>query len=101
LRSRGGMNTAQPGRHERNFENLPQEYREELPKCKGIRSIFLQPCVTDEYKLKLIEVDENGFRHFLYDEHGSSTDRTDLAVKRMRAFYQPEKFRLCCYRAAL
>ena len=74
------------------LEKLPEEYGEKLPpETEEIRKIFLQPTVTDEYVIKFTELNEDGLRHFLCEERGFSADRVDLAVKRMRAFYQKEK----------
>ena len=74
------------------LENLPQEYRDQLPgEMQDIRDIFLQPTVTDEYDLKFNELDENGLRRFLCDERDFSVGRLDLAVKRVKSFQQQER----------
>jgi flap endonuclease-1 len=78
-------------KHER-LENLPEGYRGRLPpEIQAIRNLFLQPKVTDDYEIKYAGLNEPELRHFLCDERGFSEDRVDLAVKRMRVFYQREK----------
>jgi len=75
-----------------NLEHFPVEYRDQLPgEVQEIRGIFLHPKVTDDYSTKFRGLDEEGLRRFLCDERGFSTDRVDLAVKRMRVFYSAEK----------
>jgi flap endonuclease-1 len=78
-------------KHER-LENLPREYEDQLPtEFQEVRRVFLQPSVTDDYEIKFNGLNEEGLRHFLCDERGFSEDRVNLAVKRMRAFYQQDK----------
>jgi flap endonuclease-1 len=78
-------------KHER-LENLPNEYRDQLPsEIHAIRNLFLQPKVTDDYEIKFTGLNEAELRHFLCGERGFSGDRVDLAVQRMRVFYQQEK----------
>ena len=75
-----------------NLENLPAEYQDQLPaELEVIRGIFLHPKVTDEYSTKFGGLDEEALRRFLCDDRGFSTDRVDLAVKRMRTFYSADK----------
>jgi flap endonuclease-1 len=74
------------------LEGLPKDYRDRLPpEVQNIRSIFLQPTVTEDYSVKFTGLDEAGLRQFLVGERGFSGDRVDLAVSRMRAFYVREK----------
>ncbi len=74
------------------LEKLPSEYREQLPKeTQEIRNLFLNPTITDDYDLKFKGLDEDGLKQFLCVERGFSTDRVDLAIRRMREFYSQEK----------
>lgn len=74
------------------LENLPPEYQEKLPpETREIRNLFLNPAVIDDYDLKFKGLNENDLRQFLCMERGFSSDRVDLAVKRMREFYSQEK----------
>jgi len=76
----------------RSLENLPKEYKDQLPsEAPDIRRIFLQPNVRTDYVLKFNDMNEDGLRRFLIDERGFSVDRVDLAVKRMRTFHLQEK----------
>lgn len=75
-----------------NLENLPAEYRGQLPpEAQEIRMIFLQPATTEAYDIRFNGLNEDGLRHFLCDERGFSPDRVDLAIKRMKFFYSQEK----------
>ena len=75
-----------------NLENLPSEYQDRLPsEAEEVRNIFLQPTVADDYEIRFGELDENGLRHFLVAERGFSLDRVDLAIKRMKVFYEQDK----------
>ncbi len=74
------------------LENLPPEYREQLPtETREIRNLFLNPPITDDYDLKFKGLKEDDLKQFLCAERGFSTDRVELAVKRMREFYSQEK----------
>ena len=74
------------------LENLPSEYRDQLPpETQEIRGLFLNPPVTNDYDLKFKGLNEDGLRQFLCAERGFSSDRADLAIKRMREFYSQEK----------
>jgi len=74
------------------LENLPLEYREQLPaESQEIRNLFLNPPVTDDYDLEFKGLSEVDLKRFLCAERGFSSDRVDLAVKRMRGFYSQEK----------
>jgi flap endonuclease-1 len=75
-----------------NLEELPDEYRDQLPsEVPAIRGIFLQPRVTEDYQIKFTGLNEVGLERFLVSERAFSEDRVDLAIKRMKAFYQQEK----------
>jgi flap endonuclease-1 len=74
------------------LEQLPTEYRTKLPpQFLEVRSLFLEPTVTDNYDTAFHGINEEGLRRFLCDERGFSIDRVDLAIKRMNAFYQAER----------
>jgi len=74
------------------LENLPSDYQEQLPpETREIRNLFLNPTVTNDYDLKFKGLKEDNLRQFLCAERGFSSDRVDLAVKRMREFYSQEK----------
>jgi len=75
-----------------NLEGLPPEYQERLhPEAPEVRKIFLNPTVTDDYKIVFTGLNEAGLRNFLIEERGFSLDRVELAVKRMKSFYSQEK----------
>ena len=70
------------------LEGLPREYHDKLPtEVSEIRKIFLQPNVTDDYKIEFTGLNEDGLRKFLIADRGFSQDRVELAIKRMRTFY--------------
>jgi flap endonuclease-1 len=74
------------------LEELPSQYREELPEnSEEIRQIFLKPRITEEYEIRYRELDESGLFRFLCDERRFSRDRVDLAVRRMKQFYARER----------
>ncbi len=49
-----------------------------------VRKIFLQPKVTDNYKLDWPEMDEDGILSLLCDEHDFSVDRVKSALNKVR-----------------
>ncbi|MGA3110068.1 MAG: flap structure-specific endonuclease, partial [Candidatus Bathyarchaeia archaeon] len=74
------------------LEDLPPEYREQLPtETREIRNLFLNPPITNDYDLKFKGLKEDDLKQFLCAERGFSTDRLEVAVKRMREFYSQEK----------
>jgi flap endonuclease-1 len=78
-------------KHER-LENFPKDYEDQLPSdIQEVRRIFLQPTVTNDYEINYDGLNEEGLRHFLCDERGFSESRVELAVMRMKAFYQQDK----------
>jgi flap endonuclease-1 len=75
-----------------NLENLPEQYREQLPEnTDELRGIFLKPQVATSYEIRFTGLKEQELRRFLCDERGFSNDRVDLAIRRMRDFYQRER----------
>ena len=72
------------------LESLPEKY--EIPEnIDQLRDIFLKPSVTDEYEIRFGGLDEAGLRDFLCVERGFSTERVDLAIGRMKAFYARDR----------
>jgi len=70
------------------LENLPKDYADKLPpEVNGVRQVFLNPTVTDNYEIKFNALNESGLRKFLCEERGFSQDRVELALKRMKKFY--------------
>jgi flap endonuclease-1 len=57
---------------------VPEQFRE-------VRAIFLEPEVTDDYRLKWSPVNEEDVRRILCDRHGFSVDRVDTVLQRIRA----------------
>ncbi len=49
-----------------------------------IRKIFLQPKVTDSYRLDWLDMDEDGIISLLCDEHDFSVDRVKSALSKVR-----------------
>ena len=75
-----------------NLENLPPEYKSQLPSAaEQIRQIFLKPDVADKYELRFKGMDKDGLRRFLCTDRSFSPDRVELAIKRMEGFYTREK----------
>lgn len=50
-----------------------------------IRKFFLNPPVTDDYKIKFDEPDLDGIVDFLCEEHDFSKDRVEKAVEKLKA----------------
>jgi flap endonuclease-1 len=74
------------------LENLPEQYREQLPEnTDELREIFLKPKVATSYEIRFTGMKEQELKGFLCDERGFSNDRVDLAIRRMREFYQRER----------
>ncbi len=57
-----------------------------IPEYETIRDIFLNPPVTDDYKLNWRDLDEDGLISFLCDEHDFSRERVMTAIEKMRKF---------------
>jgi flap endonuclease-1 len=74
------------------LEGLPERYMNKLPdNVEELRTIFLNPDVTDDYEIRFKGMDEAGLRKFLCEERGFSEGRVELAIKRMREFYARER----------
>ena len=70
------------------LEELPDSYKNQLPaNFEEVRALFLNPHVTDDYKVEFTRLDSDGLRKFLCEERGFSPDRVELAIERMRQFY--------------
>ena len=64
---------------------LPLAHDREVPdEPDEIRSLFLEPKVTDDYELEWEEPDEEGIVEFLVEERDFSEDRVRRAVERLR-----------------
>ncbi len=73
------------------LESLADPYRSQLPEdFDELRKIFLDPVVTGDYGLRFKRLDEEGLRKFLCDDRGFSKERVQLAIGRMREFYDRE-----------
>lgn len=66
------------------LEELPMEIAEHLPEdYKGIRDVFLEPEVIDNYRLDYRGVDEAGLYQFLCLERGFSEERVRKVIEGM------------------
>jgi len=73
-------------------EDLPEAIRMKLPaNIDELRSIFLNPSVTDEYGTRFTDLDESGLMSFLCGERGFSSKKVELAIHRMQEFYSRER----------
>jgi flap endonuclease-1 len=71
-------------RHGR-LEDLPAEIRGQLvslDELAGVRAIFLEPSVTDEYSVQFSAPDVQGLMSFLCDEREFSRERVSAAIDR-------------------
>ena len=68
------------------IEKIIQERGYTIPHYKEIKDIFLNPPVTDSYKLEWRAFDEEKLIEFLCDVHDFSRDRVMSAIEKMRAF---------------
>ena len=74
------------------LEALPDGYRSLLGESVDqVREIFIKPRVTDEYKIEYAGLKEGELRRFLCEERGFSTDRVELAIRRMGEFYARQR----------
>ena len=74
------------------LEDLPPEYPGQLPpETQQIRDLFLNPPVINDYDIKFKGLNEDSLKQFLCAERGFSSDRVDLAIRRMREFYSQER----------
>ena len=74
------------------LENLPEEIRRRLPSnVDEIRSIYLNPKVTSNYKLQYSELKEKELYDFLCKQRNFSVQRVKTVVERMKKFYSLQK----------
>jgi flap endonuclease-1 len=67
------------------LEEMPGEVRERLPNSyTEIRNIYLDPDVTDEYRLESGSLKEEEVISFLCDERDFSRERVEVVVSRMK-----------------
>ena len=65
------------------IEKMPAEISEALsPLAGGIREIFMQPDVTDDYEIHFKPPDIEAILHFLCEEREFSRERVTAALKR-------------------
>jgi flap endonuclease-1 len=69
------------------IENMPREITDALGDVSGVRRIYLQPDVTDDYDLAPSKPDLDGIVRFLSGEREFSQDRVQAALD--RAFRTP------------
>lgn len=70
------------------LENLPDEIISKLSGNYGeIRKIFIEPKVTQDYRLQYGELQEEELYRFLCQERDFSRNRVETAVRRMKEFY--------------
>ncbi len=70
------------------LENFPSEIRLKLSAdYNRIREIFIEPQVTQNYRLEYGELQEEELYHFLCEERDFSRKRVETAVQRMKEFY--------------
>ncbi len=66
------------------LEHVPPEIQRELPKdLEEVRSLFLQPAITQEYVLRARDLDREGVIRFLCDELDFSVGRTTQVLDRL------------------
>jgi len=74
-------------RHGR-LEDLPGGVRARLPPhYEEVRRLFLEPRVTDDYRVEWGRLREDELYRFLCDRRGFSPERVEVAARRMRQFY--------------
>jgi flap endonuclease-1 len=71
------------------LEGLPEEVKSKLPAqpYKDVRTIFLKPQVTDNYRVEWGELQEEELYDFLCEQRGFSKSRVKTVVERMKSFY--------------
>ncbi len=68
------------------LERVIEEKNYKIPHYKEIKSIFMNPPTTDEYKLEWRDFSEDGLLEFLCEEHDFSKERVMSAIDKMRQF---------------
>ncbi len=68
-----------------NLEGVAAAAKVEVPEgFEEVRTIFLQPDITEDYSLKWPGADAEGVRRVLCDGHGFSVDRVDAILSRLQ-----------------
>jgi flap endonuclease-1 len=66
------------------LEDVPMDGKVPVPEeFKEVRAIFLEPDVSDDYRLRWGKVDPEGVRKVLCDKHGFAVDRVDAVLARI------------------
>lgn len=75
------------------IENLPINIKSkiETQNYQAVRKFFIQPEVTQNYRVEYLEPDENGLYEFLCEQRDFSRSRVESVIQRMRAFYEKKK----------
>lgn len=70
------------------LENMPDEIKIKLPRnYQKVRSVFLEPDVSENYEISYSELQEGEIYRFLCEERDFSQKRVQTAVERMKHFY--------------
>jgi len=75
------------------IENLPSEQKAtlEAQNYQEVRKFFLEPKVTQDYKLRYGELQEDELYSFMCDQRDFSHERVETVVQRMKTFYASRK----------
>ncbi|MFO7793171.1 MAG: flap endonuclease-1 [Candidatus Saliniplasma sp.] len=65
------------------LERVLEEKGKSINNMLEIKELFLQPKVTDEYKVDFKDPDIDGVKKFLCDKHGFSESRVDKALEKI------------------
>ncbi|MBA3043933.1 flap endonuclease-1 [archaeon] len=68
----------------KNLENVLRNIGEEIRDYDEVRKIFLEPKVTDYYKIEWKNADENRVKEFLCEMHDFSVSRVENALKKFQ-----------------
>ena len=69
----------------KNLENVLRNIGGEIRDYDEVRKIFLEPRVTDYYKIEWKNIDENAVKGFLCTAHDFSENRVENALKKFQA----------------
>ncbi|MFQ6053825.1 MAG: flap endonuclease-1 [Candidatus Bathyarchaeia archaeon] len=74
------------------LEDMPEEVASRLPgNYDEIRRLYLEPEVTDEYRVEWGPLHEEGLRAFLCEERSFSRRRVEVILERMRRFHGQQR----------
>jgi len=74
------------------LEDMPQEVKMDLPNnYLEIRNLYLEPEITDKYKMEWGSLDEDRLFDFLCGERSFSRRRVETIAERMRLFYRKKR----------